>query len=96
MPALGPEQLPAWGCVEPDDHRVRLLDEKNNKSYTMVPGEVYLTPGQPVLLKGETSKDDGDTETFTARKLVKDLGSCAASLSPSAISASSGDALSRC
>jgi hypothetical protein len=28
-----------------------------------------------VLLKGRTSKDDGDTETFTARKLVKDLGS---------------------
>lgn len=63
------------GCVEPGDNRLRLLDEKNNKSNALVPGDVYLTRGQPVLLKGRTSKDDGDTATFTARKLVKDPGS---------------------
>jgi hypothetical protein len=70
-----------------------LLDEKNNKSYALVPGDVYLKPGQRVLLKGKTSKNDGGSQTFTAKKLVKDLGSCNAS--PSASSASSSSAASR-
>lgn len=74
------------GCVHPSDDGLRLLDEKNNKSYTLVPGEVYLKPGQRVPLKGQTSKDDGGTQTFTAKKLVKDLGSCGASPSPAASS----------
>jgi hypothetical protein len=66
------------GCVQPADDGLRLLDEKNNKSYALVPGDVYVKPGQRVLLKGKTSKSDGGTQTFTAKKLVKDLGSCGA------------------
>ena len=77
------------GCVQPSEDGLRLLDDKNNKSNTLVPGDVYLKPGQRVLLKGKTSKNDGGTQTFTAKKLVKDLGSCSASPSPSAGSASS-------
>jgi hypothetical protein len=76
------------GCVQPSDDGLRLLDEKNNKSYTLVPRDVYLKPGQRVLLKGKTSKDAGGTQTFTAKKLVKDLGSCGASPSPSPSSSS--------
>ncbi|PYT74686.1 MAG: hypothetical protein DMG42_10260 [Acidobacteria bacterium] len=72
------------GCVQPADDGLRLLDEKNDKSYALVPGDVYLKPGQRVLLKGKTSKNDGGTETFTAKKLVKDLGPCSASPSASA------------
>ena len=78
------------GCVQPADDGLRLLDEKNNKTYALVPGDVYLKPGQRVLLKGKTSRGDGGTQTFTARKFVKDLGSCSASPTPSASSASSG------
>ena len=78
------------GCVQPGDDGLRLLDEKNNKSYALVPGDVYLRPGQRVLLKGKTSKNEGGTQTFTAKKLVKDLGSCSASPS-STSSASSRD-----
>jgi len=77
------------GCVQPAADGLRLLDEKNNKSYALVPGDVYLKPGQRVLLKGKTSKTDRGTETFTAKKLVKDLGSCSALPSASAGSASS-------
>ena len=77
------------GCVQPGDDGLRLLDEKNNKSYALVPGDVYLRPGQRVLLKGKTSKNEGGTQTFAAKKLVKDLGSCGASPSPSSSSASS-------
>lgn len=72
------------GCVQPADDGLRLLDEKNDKPYALVPGDVYLKPGQRVLLKGKTSKNDGGTETFTAKKLVKDLGPCSASPSASA------------
>lgn len=77
------------GCVQPADDGVRLLDEKHKKTYALVPGDVYLKPGERVLLKGKTSKSNGGTQTFTAKKLIKDLGSCGAS--PSA-SASSGGA----
>lgn len=76
------------GCVQPTDDGLRFLDEKNNKTYALVPGDVYLKPGQRVLLKGKTSKGDGGTQTFTAKKLVKDLGSCSASPAAAASSAS--------
>ena len=72
------------GCVQPADDGMRLLDEKNKKTYALVPGDVYLKPGERVLLKGKTSKSDGGAQTFTAKKLIKDLGSCGAS--PSAVS----------
>lgn len=77
------------GCVQPADDGVRLLDEKHKKTYALVPGDVYLKPGERVLLKGKASKSNGGTQTFTAKKLIKDLGSCGAS--PSA-AASSGAA----
>ena len=76
------------GCVQPADDGMRLLDEKNKKTYALVPGDVYLKPGERVLLKGKTSKSDGGTQTFTAKKLIKDLGSCAASPSASSGTAS--------
>lgn len=67
------------GCVQPGDSGLRLLDDKNNKSYALVPGDVYLKPGQRVLVKGKRAKDDSDIQTFTVKKLIKDLGSCDAS-----------------
>lgn len=76
------------GCVQPADDGMRLLDEKNKKTYLLVLGDVYLKPGQRVLIKGKTSKSDGGTQTFTATKLIKDLGSCAASPSASSGAAS--------
>lgn len=76
------------GCVQPADDGLRLVDEKNKKSYAFVPGDVYVKPGQRVLLKGKTSKSDGGTQTFTAKKLIKDLGSCGAPPSASSGAAS--------
>lgn len=83
------------GCVQPADDGLRLLDEKNDKSYALVAGDVYLKPGQRVLLKGKISKNNGGTERFTAKKLVKDLGPCTASPSASAGSASPTSAVQR-
>ncbi|HEY1424756.1 MAG TPA: hypothetical protein VGF20_14980 [Candidatus Acidoferrum sp.] len=67
------------GCVQPADDGLRLVDEKQkNKSYALLPGAVILKPGQRVELKGQKSKSDGEIQTFEAKKLVKDLGSCSA------------------
>ena len=77
------------GCVQPADDGMRLLDEKNKKTYALVPGDVYLKPGERVLLKGKTSKSDGGAQTFTAKKLIKDLGTCGASQAASSVSSAS-------
>jgi hypothetical protein len=37
---------------------------------------VYLKAGQRVELKGHKSKSESGAPTFTAKKLVKDLGGC--------------------
>ncbi|HVH72296.1 MAG TPA: hypothetical protein VNB49_14455 [Candidatus Dormibacteraeota bacterium] len=67
------------GCVQPADDGLRLLDEKNNRSYALVPGDVYLKAGQRVQLKGKKSKNDTGAEMFSAKKLIKDLGACGSS-----------------
>lgn len=67
------------GCVEPADDGLRLVEAKKNKSYALVPGAVLLKPGQRVELKGQKSKSEAGAQSFEARKLVKDLGSCTAS-----------------
>jgi hypothetical protein len=67
------------GCVQPADDGLRLVDEKKNKSYTLVAGPVILKAGQRVELKGQKSKSEAGAQSFEARKLVKDLGSCTAS-----------------
>jgi hypothetical protein len=67
------------GCVQPTDDGLRLVDEKKNRTYALVPGTVILKPGQRVELKGQKSKSDAGVQSFEAKKLVKDLGSCTAS-----------------
>lgn len=62
------------GCVQPADDGLRLHDQKKNRSYALVSGEVYLKPGQLVELQGHKSKNQAGAETFTAQKLIKDPG----------------------
>lgn len=71
------------GCVQTAEDGLRLVDEEKNRSYALLPGEVYLKPGQRVELKGQKSKNESGTQTFEAKKLVKDLGACGASSSAS-------------
>jgi hypothetical protein len=52
------------------------LDESKNKSYALIPGDVYVKPGQRVQLKGQKSKNDAGDQVFKAKKLLKDLGTC--------------------
>jgi hypothetical protein len=69
------------GCVQPADDGLRLVDEKNKKSYVLATNALILKPGQHVELKGQKSKNESGVPTFEAKKLVKDLGSCGASAS---------------
>jgi len=69
------------GCVQPAEDGLRLVDEKNKKSYVLATNALILKPGQHVELKGQKSKNESGVQTFEAKKLVKDLGSCGASAS---------------
>lgn len=64
------------GCVQPGEEGLRLLDENKNKSYALIPGDVRVNPGQRVQLKGQKSKNGAGDQTFKAKKLLKDLGTC--------------------
>jgi hypothetical protein len=64
------------GCVQPAEDGLRFVDEKKNTSYALVTGDVLLKAGQRVQLRGSKAKNTSGAHTFTAKKLVKDLGSC--------------------
>jgi hypothetical protein len=69
------------GCIQPADDGLRLVDEKNKKSYVLASNALILKSGQHVELKGQKSKNESGIQTFEAKKLLKDLGSCGASAS---------------
>jgi hypothetical protein len=73
------------GCVQPAEDGLRLVDEKNKKSYVLATNALLLRPGQRVELRGQKSKADSGAQTFEAKKLIKDLGSCDASTSAAQI-----------
>lgn len=66
------------GCVRSAGDGVNLVDEKNKKTYLIVPGSVSLKPGERVQLRGRKSKDEAGTLTLQPTKMVKNLGACSA------------------
>jgi hypothetical protein len=66
------------GCVRQTDDGLRLVDEKNNKSYALEAGSVDVKPGDRVELKGKKSSGNGGAQMFEPTKVVKSLGSCSA------------------
>ena len=70
------------GCVQPAEDGLRFVDEKKNTSYSLAAGDVSLKAGQRVQLQGKKSKSTSGGETFVAKKLVKDLGSCNTAAAP--------------
>ena len=67
------------GCVQSGEDGMRLADEKNKKTYSLLPGGADVKPGEQVELTGKKSKVAGGGETFQAKKLVKNLGTCGVS-----------------
>jgi len=66
----------ATGCVLPAEDGLRFVDEKRNTSYSLAAGDFPLKAGQRVQLQGKKSKSISGGQTFVAKKLLKDLGSC--------------------
>jgi hypothetical protein len=64
------------GCVQSGNDGLLLTDEKNRKTYSLLPGGADLKPGEKVELKGKKSNEAGAGQTFQATKLVKNLGEC--------------------
>lgn len=67
------------GCVLPAEDGLRLRADNGGKTYALVPEGISVRPGQHVRLKGHKSKTESGGQTFTAHKLVKELGDCDAS-----------------
>ncbi len=82
----------ATGCVQPSEDGLRFVDERKNTSYTLVSGDVLLKAGQRVQLRGSKTTNTSGARTFTAKKLVKDLGSCEIAAPAAAASAGGADA----
>jgi hypothetical protein len=64
------------GCVRRTDDGFSLVDEKKNKTYSLVSGSIDLKPGEQVQLKGKKSNGENGAASFQAKKVVKDLGAC--------------------
>lgn len=64
------------GCVQPSTEGVKLMNEKDQRTYALLASNVSLNPGERVALCGKKSKDDAGEPTFRVAKLVKDYGSC--------------------
>jgi len=73
---LALHKSPVTGCVQPAEDGLRFVDEKKNTSYALITGDVLLKAGQRVQLRSSKTKNTSGVQTFTAKKLVKDLGPC--------------------
>jgi len=76
------------GCIQRSEHGNALLNEKDGKTYNLVPGsDVSLRPGERVALKGKKTEDGSGTYSFQAVKLVKDYGACEAKVARNSLPA---------
>lgn len=73
-----PKQKTIQGCVESGAGGMRLMDDKDKRTYALITDKVSLQPGRRVTLKGKKGKDEAGTREFGVRKLVKDQGTCQA------------------
>jgi hypothetical protein len=72
------------GCVRRTDDGLSLVDEKNNKTYSLGSDSIGLKPGEQVRLKGKKSSGANGAASFQATKVVKDLGACSVQSAASA------------
>ena len=63
------------GCVGGDGDK--LVNEKDNRTYTLANKGEALRPGERVEVRGKkTKKDESGEPVFQVHKMTKDLGSC--------------------
>ncbi len=67
------------GCVEKSAGGISFVNQKDKKTYALDAGNLDLKTGDRVRLKGKKinrSKSSSGMPEFSAKKLVKDYGSC--------------------
>jgi len=64
------------GCVASASDGLKLLNEKDRKTYALVATNIGLAPGDRVSLRGKKSKSESGPPSFQVAKIVKDYGSC--------------------
>ncbi len=62
------------GCVGGDGDK--LVNEKDNRTYTLANKGDALRPGERVEVRGKKTKDESGEPVFQVHKMTKDLGSC--------------------
>jgi hypothetical protein len=64
------------GCIESGDGGLRLISDKDKRTYALDSSTLNLQPGQLVTLKGKADKKHSGSRDFRVNKLVKDQGTC--------------------
>ncbi|MGH9448050.1 MAG: hypothetical protein ACRD3O_20355, partial [Terriglobia bacterium] len=67
------------GCVEKSAGGISFVNQKDKKTYALDAGNLDLRAGDRVKLKGKKikkTKSSSGMPEFSAKKLVKDYGSC--------------------
>jgi hypothetical protein len=65
------------GCTQSLQDGIRLTNEKDNQSYSILSGNNSLKAGERLMLKGVVVASEGTgNPTFQLHSLVKDFGTC--------------------
>ena len=64
------------GCIEPSADGMKLMNEKDKKTYSLEGHRGDLKPGERVQLRGKRTKSNAGDLAFHVQKLSKDYGPC--------------------
>ena len=70
-------QSKVTGCVRMGDDGIYLNEDKTGHILAIAPGDADVRTGERLQLKGRMKKNATGGETFFAKTVAKDLGSCA-------------------
>jgi hypothetical protein len=64
------------GCVSQTNRALTFLDERNEETYFLLPGNTGLRPGERIELAGKKLNYGAGAQFLQVRKVVKNLGDC--------------------
>ncbi len=64
------------GCVEKSSNGMKLMNEKDKRTYALESGASPLKVGDRMALKGKKSKSKSGAPEFAVTKIAKDYGPC--------------------
>jgi hypothetical protein len=64
------------GCLVNSNDGIKILSEKENKTYTLAGNSSDLKAGERVALRGKKQKDDSGNLTLQVEKVTREYGYC--------------------